>query len=125
MRILRILPAAFSALLLGAHFLRSGDLLLVLAALALVPLAFLARPWARWTLRAALILGALEWLWTLLVLRGARVAEGAPHLRMTLILAAVAAFTALSAWWAGPVHAPVASGPDQPQRGLEGATEEA
>ena len=55
----------------------------------------------------------------------ARVAEGAPHLRMTLILAAVAAFTALSAWWAGPVHAPVASGPDQPQRGLEGATEEA
>ena len=103
MRLLRSLPAALAALLLAAHFMRSGDLLLLLAALALAPLAFLARPWARWTLRLALALGSLEWVRTLLILRELRVAEGAPHLRMSLILLAVAAFTVLSAWWAGPV----------------------
>lgn len=97
MRILRGLPATLSALILAAHFLRSGDILLVEASVALVPLAFVHRRWAAWTLKAALALGALEWLRTLFILRGIRIEEGAPYLRMTLILAGVAAFTALSA----------------------------
>ncbi len=97
MRFLRGLPATLSALILAAHFLRAGDILLVEACVALVPLAFIHRPWAAWTLKAALALGALEWLRTLLILRGIRIEEGAPYLRMTLILAGVALFTVLSA----------------------------
>ena len=40
-----LLPAGLSALVLGAHFLRRGDWLLVAASLALLALLFVRRPW--------------------------------------------------------------------------------
>ena len=101
MRILRGLLCSLCALLLAAHFLRSEILLFVIGSLLLVPLAFVPRPWARVTVRTALILGALEWLRTLLVLRAVRMAEGTPYLRMTIILLVVAVLTAFSGWWVG------------------------
>ena len=93
---LRLVPAALALLVLGAHFLRAGELALVTAALAAVALLFVRRAWAARIVQGALILGALEWLRTLALLTEERRAAGAPYLRMTLILAAVALATALS-----------------------------
>lgn len=101
MRILRGLLSSLCALVLAAHFLRSESLLLVIGSLLLVPLVFVPRPWARVSVRVALLLGALEWFRTLMVLRAMRMEAGTPYLRMTIILAVVAALTAFSGWWVG------------------------
>jgi hypothetical protein len=93
---LRLFPAALALLVLGAHFLRAGHLALVAAALALVALLFVRRPWAARAVQGALVLGAVEWLRTLALLAEERRAAGAPYLRMTLILAGIALATALS-----------------------------
>jgi hypothetical protein len=93
---LRLVPAALALLVLGAHFLRAGNLALVAVALAVAALLFVRRPWAARTVQIALALGALEWLRTLTLLTEERRAIGAPYLRMTLILAAVALATAFS-----------------------------
>jgi hypothetical protein len=93
---LRLLPAALALLVLGAHFLRAGNLALVAVALAVAALLFVRRPWAARAVQGALVLGTLEWLRTLLLLVGERRAAGAPYLRMTLILAGVTLATALS-----------------------------
>ncbi len=94
---LRALPACLALLLLGAHLLRLGDLAPVLLCLALMPLAFVTRPWARRTLQVVLVLATLEWLRALVALRALRVDLGLPWLRMTAILLVVAAFTLASA----------------------------
>jgi len=44
------------------------------------------------------VLGAFEWLRTLMAFASMRMALGQPYLRLTLILGAVAAFTLLAAW---------------------------
>ncbi len=93
-----LVAPALALVLLGAHFLRSSDWLGV--ALCAVALALLFVP-AQWAVRGAqlaLVLGAAEWAWTALVLVQERLALGRPWMRMTLILAAVSAFTVASAW---------------------------
>lgn len=91
-------PAGLSLVVLGAHFLRSGHPLLVLAALVLCGLLFVRRPWAGRAVQVALLLGALEWVRTTLVLTGERASMGRPFGRMVVILGAVAAVCAGSAW---------------------------
>ncbi|KAB2949166.1 MAG: hypothetical protein F9K18_15330 [Thermoanaerobaculia bacterium] len=98
---LRLLPAGLAVLLLGAHFFRARLLPGVAAALVLLALLFVPRAWAARAVQAGLALGALEWLRTAWVFAAARRAQGAPHLRLWLILGAVAAFTALAAWLLG------------------------
>jgi hypothetical protein len=92
----RLLPAALALLVLGAHFLRAGQLALVSVTLAVALLLFVRRPWAARAVEGALALGAVEWLRTLALLAGERRAAGTPTLRMTLILTSVALATALS-----------------------------
>ncbi|WP_243323492.1 hypothetical protein [Geothrix sp. SG200] len=94
----RRLPALFALLMLGAHFLRSGELLLVLLCLALLVPLFIPRPAAQATVRWVLAFGALVWLWTLAQGIRQRLAFDEPWLRLALILGAVAAFTAWAAW---------------------------
>ena len=96
MTVLRLFPVALALLVLGAHFLRAGNLAAVAAALFAALLLFVRRPWAARALQVGLGLGALEWLRTLALLAGERRAAGVPYLRMTLILAGVAFATALS-----------------------------
>ena len=89
-------PAFLSLLILSAHLLRLGSPFL-LGAVALLVIVWVPRPWARRTVRTALIVGALEWVRTLVVLTNDRFALGQPYLRMDLILAGVGVFTAASA----------------------------
>lgn len=121
---LRLVPAALSLLLLAAHFLRSGNLPAVGITLALLGVLAVRRPWAARVVQIALLLGAAEWVRTLVALADVRSRFGQPMLRMILILGAVAGLTALSAlvfraprvrnWYARGGSPPVAAPPDGP-----------
>lgn len=92
------LLSALALLVLAAHFLRAENLGLVLAPLVLVGLLFLRRNWAVRAVQFGLLLGALEWLRTLVVLAQERHEAGQPFLRLALILGSVALFTGLCAF---------------------------
>ena len=93
-----------SALLIGAHFLRDGQLLLVLLSLLLPALLLVRRPWATTVVRGLLGLACAEWLRTAWVLTQQRQAQGEPWTRMALILGVVALITGLAAWFARTPH---------------------
>ena len=97
MTYLNLLPAMLSLLLLGAHFLRSGDIFLVLLSLAVAGLLLVRRPWAGRVVQWTLVIGAIEWFRTLVVLTQQRQLAGLPYIRITAILAVVGAFTLASA----------------------------
>ena len=90
-------PVVLSLLVLGAHFLRFGNWIGVFAALLLIVLLFLRRPWVARLMQAVLVLGALEWLRTAYELGHIRALHGQPYGRMLVILGIVAAVTFCSA----------------------------
>lgn len=91
---LRLLPILVSGALLAAHFLRAGQVLLVLACLAFPFLLFVRKQWAVRIVQVILVLGGLEWIRTLLTLVAERAQTGQPWVRMSVILLAVALWTA-------------------------------
>jgi hypothetical protein len=95
---LSTVPAVLAALVLGAHFLRAGRVVLVAACLGCIVLFFLRARWALLVSRAFLLGAAAVWTYTAGVLAQARAAAGMPSARMQAILLGVAAFSALSAW---------------------------
>ncbi len=97
MTILALTPAVLGTLLLAAHLLRMGALTAVIALIFLIPLLGLRRWWVPRVFQLVLGLGALEWVRSLLVFRALRIARDLPHARMSVILLAVALFTALAA----------------------------
>ena len=93
----RLLPVVLSMLLLGAHFLRGGWTWLAAACVA-APLLLLVR--ARWIarlLQVVLVLGAAEWVRTLVAFVSARIDGGQDWTRLAVILGSVAIFTLASA----------------------------
>ena len=97
MTFLRLLPVVLSFLLLGAHFLRTGQLALAVISVLLPVLLLLRARWIPRLFSVLLILAAAEWLRTLYALAAMRIAWGQPWGRLALILGGVAAFTALAA----------------------------
>jgi len=97
MVILYLLPVVLSAVLLGAHFLRAGMVLLVVLALVFPTILLFRKPWAARLVQIVLVLGAFEWVRTLAVLVAERRATGQPWVRLAVILGLVAAFTGGSA----------------------------
>jgi hypothetical protein len=86
---------ALALVLLAAHFYRAAAWPLVLLALGLLVLLLAwPRAWVARGVQLALVLGAMEWLRTLVVLVQARLALDQPWLRLALILVGVAGFTA-------------------------------
>jgi hypothetical protein len=94
---LLLFPVVLSLLVLGAHFLRAGNLFMVLVALFLIGALGVRRSWVARTVQVALVLGAVEWVRTLAALAAMRSQAGEPMMRMVLILGGVALWTALSA----------------------------
>jgi len=90
MTALLYIPIVLSLVALGAHFLRYGNDLGVTAAVVLIGLLFLRRAWVARLVQVALVLGTIEWLWTMYTLVQMRAVQGAPATRMVLILGAVA-----------------------------------
>lgn len=93
MLILRLIPVIVAALLLAAHFLRSGNFIAAGACL-LAPLLLLVRE--RWSLVVLQVLayaGAGLWLITTLEILQQRLALGLPWQRLVTILGGVTLFT--------------------------------
>jgi len=94
---LQLAPVVLSLLILGAHFLRASSLGMVALVVLVLALLAVRTRWAARTVQAALVLGAVEWLRTLVELYAQRMQLGQPALRMCIILGSVALVTALSA----------------------------
>ncbi len=96
-KVLLYTPVVLSLLLLGAHFLRSGNSVGVVGSLAMIALLFVTRPWVARLAQLVLVFGALTWLRTLYVLVQMRGALDQPYVRLIVILGLVAAVTLASA----------------------------
>jgi hypothetical protein len=96
-KVLVYVPVVLSLVILGAHFMRYGNSIGVVGALALIALLIVRRPWVARLMQVVLVLGALEWVRTLYELAQVRAALGQPFTRMTIILGVVAAVTFCSA----------------------------
>ena len=96
-KVLIYVPVVLSLVILGAHFMRYGNLIGVFGSLVLIALLIVRRPWVARLMQVVLILGALEWVRTLYELAQVRAAYGQPFTRMIVILGVVAAVTFCSA----------------------------
>ena len=96
MRFILFAAPVLSLLVLGAHFMREGGMILPAACVALILLIAWRRRWVPGLIQAALVLGTLEWIRTAYVLVQQRMAEGRPWTRMAIILGIVALITAAS-----------------------------
>ena len=94
---LQLLPVVISLIVLAAHFLRDGNIVMVIVVFVLLGLLAVRRRWAAKLVQLALILGAVEWARTLIQLVAWRSETGQPMLRLVFILGSVALLTALSA----------------------------
>jgi hypothetical protein len=92
-----ILPVILSALLIAAHFYRSGALIFTAICLLLPVLLVSKNHWIPKIITAFLLLAAGEWLRTLFVFIEHYQAAGIPWTRMAIILGGVSIFTASSA----------------------------
>ena len=97
MNVVRLTPVILSALLLAAHFSRADNLPLTLISLIAPVLLLVRRPWVVWAFQLVLVVGALEWVRTLLAIARTRQASGEPWVRMAVILGVVVLVTASSA----------------------------
>lgn len=94
---LRLLPLILSAIVMAAHFFRSGNIGFVIFALVAPLLLIVRSRWAVLTVQLLLAAAAFEWIRTAASIASERAALGAPTTRMFVILGAVALFTAVSA----------------------------
>ena len=96
MNFFRLLPVFISFLLLAAHFFRAGQTVLAVIPLVLFIPLILRERWVPWLIQLVLVLGAVEWLRTLVSVAQIRMEYDMPWIRMAVILGAVALFTAFS-----------------------------
>ena len=86
----QLIPVIISMLLIGAHFLRSGNLLFVAVSLLLIFGLFIRHPLSARIMQSALFLSTAEWVRTVFVLISIRSNVGLSWTRLALILGAVA-----------------------------------
>ena len=97
MIVLQLVPVILSLAVLAAHFSRHDQPVLMVLSVAVMGLLAVPRLWAARLLQAVLLLGAAEWVRTLIVLSRIRLEQGQPSTRMVIILTVVALLTAASA----------------------------
>ena len=93
----KFVPLAVSSLLIAAHFLRTGNIVVTIGCLAAPLLLLIRKPVVRIAIQVMLVIAAVEWLRTAFTIAQERAASGAPATRMFVILGSVALFTLLSA----------------------------
>ena len=94
--ILRIVLLIISYLLLIAHFLREGEVLLTALYLLVPFFLIIKKKWSLILLQIFIYGGVLVWIQTLFSLIVARIDMGAPWLRMAIILGVVILITLIS-----------------------------
>jgi len=95
---LRVIPFILSFILLGAHFLRFGNIPLTLITLLIPFLLFIKKRWILHGLQILTLLGSLFWIKVTIDEAWVRVMAGVSWTRLALILGTVAIFTLWSAW---------------------------
>ncbi|MEW5925482.1 MAG: 4Fe-4S binding protein [Candidatus Zixiibacteriota bacterium] len=96
MTIIRLLPVLLSALLISAHFFRSGNIGLAVVSTSAPFMLLINRRWVMYVISGLLLLGALVWIETTFAFIHIRQALGMPWLRLGAILGSVTVLTALS-----------------------------
>jgi hypothetical protein len=96
MNFIRLLPVIFSFGLLAAHFSRTGLFPLVILCLAMPLLLFIRKPQLARTMQIVLLLGALEWIRSMIGYIEIRNSIGEDWGRLAIILITVALLTACS-----------------------------
>jgi len=81
---------------MAAYFSRADQPGLVLANLLFPAILLIRRRWVLTAARIMTLVGGVVWLWTEWAILQVRLEQGAPWVRMTIILTAVALFTAVS-----------------------------
>lgn len=94
---IRIIPLIVASLLLSAHFLRAGNLVLAVICVLFPLLLFIKRRWSWMVVQVFAYVGVAIWGYTTFSIVQQRIYWGIPWVRVVLILGGVAAFTA----WAG------------------------
>jgi uncharacterized membrane protein YwzB len=94
---LLLLIPGLALVLLAAHLLHAGLLPVAVAALLLIALLFVRRPWAARTVQVVLAVAVIEWGLTAATLAQLRARHDEPYLRLLLILGGVALLTAVAA----------------------------
>jgi len=97
MDFVRVLPVVISLLLLAAHFFRSGSVWLAGIFLVMPILLAVKARWVARLFQLVLVLGALEWIRTLVVFATGRAEAGQSWTRLVVILGVVALLTLVSA----------------------------
>ncbi len=97
MNALRLIPVVLSCVVLAAHYLRAGNLVVVGLCLALPALLFVKQRWVPRVMQAVLIFGAMEWVLTAYEIVSVRTALGVPWTKAAAILGVVAAWNLGSA----------------------------
>jgi hypothetical protein len=96
-KVLLYVPIILSLLVLGAHFVRYGNSIGIAAVLVLILMLFIRQWWVARLVQVALLLGALEWSYTIWELVQLRASHDIPYVRMVVILGTVATVTLGSA----------------------------
>ena len=86
----QITPIFLSLFLVGAHFLRSGSIVLSLLCFFLIMLLFIREPLVARIIQFAMLCTTIEWLHTAYTMISSRIDGGQPWLRLAVILGCVA-----------------------------------
>ncbi len=92
----RIVPVIVSFLLLGAHFLRAGNLLLMAGCVFIPVLLVIKARWSVTIVQLCTYLGAIIWVNTTIHIYHSRIVLGEPWGWAVMILGAVTLFTVFS-----------------------------
>ena len=95
---IRYIPLILTSVFMAAHFLRSGNFVLVVICLAVPFLAAVKKRWILRSLKVFTILSALVWLLTLSDIIDQRTLAGRPWMASAIILGAVALLALFSGW---------------------------
>lgn len=97
MNVIRLLPVFISSLLITAHFLRYGALVLVCCSLTFPFFLLFPKKWAARIVQLCLLIAMFEWLRAMFNIVSQRIDMGMPWARLAIILGSVAILTGASA----------------------------
>ena len=92
----RIIPLMFASLFLGAHFLRTGNIVFFMGSLLFPSLLMIKKRASLVAVQVFAYIGAFIWLTTTIVLVKERMVAGASWGRMGIILGFITFFTAFA-----------------------------
>ena len=94
--IVRITLTTLSFLLLGAHFLRAGQIVIMMICLMVPGLLFIKARWSLWLVQMLSSVSVVIWLHTTVTIYRKRVLLGLPWGRALMIMGAVTLFALVS-----------------------------